>query len=118
MVSQGDIIWLDFDPQTGHEQKGRRPAIVISNESFNRLTKKAAFVCPITRTDRTLPLHVQLDERTQTTGVIMCDQAKAIDIQARNYEFIEQAPVDIVHEVIDIVSGFVEIEPQTRIPNS
>ena len=49
MVKQGDIIWLDFNPQTGHEQSGRRPAVVVSNESFNRFSKMA-IVCPITNT--------------------------------------------------------------------
>jgi len=49
MVKQGDIIWLDFNPQTGHEQNGRRPAVVVSNESFNRFSKMA-IVCPITNT--------------------------------------------------------------------
>ena len=112
MVNQGNIIRLDFDPQAGHEQKGRRPAIVISNGSFNRLTRKAAIVCPITMTDRALPFHVRLDGRTQTTGTVLCDQPRAFDLQARNYEFVEEAPCDIIQEVIDIVSGFLELEDQ------
>ncbi len=67
---QGDVIYLDFDPQSGHEQKGRRPAIVISNNAFNALSC-GALVCPITNTNLGIPLHVQLDSRTKTTGVIM-----------------------------------------------
>ena len=110
MIRQGDIIWLDFDPQAGHEQKGRRPAIVVSNDSFNRLTKKAAIVCPITGTDRALPFHVRLDDRTQTRGTVLCDQVRAFDIQARNYEYLEEALGDIVSDIVDIVGGFLEIE--------
>lgn len=106
--NQGDIILLQFDPQAGHEQKGRRPALVVSNEVYNRFTK-IAIVCPITSTERRFPLHVSLDDRTQTTGVIMCEQAKALDIEAREAVFLEKAPGDIVEEVVDIVIGSIEI---------
>ncbi|MCL2773831.1 MAG: type II toxin-antitoxin system PemK/MazF family toxin [Oscillospiraceae bacterium] len=109
-AKQGDIIRLDFDPQKGHEQKGRRPALVISNATFNNFTGKAALVCPITNTDRGIPIQVKLDNRTKTTGVIMCDQAKILDIQQRNAEFVEQIPKDIILEVVDIINGFTEIE--------
>ncbi|MCL2356850.1 MAG: type II toxin-antitoxin system PemK/MazF family toxin [Defluviitaleaceae bacterium] len=105
MVKQGDIIQLNFNPQTGHEQN--RPALVISNEDFSRITRTAAMVCPITRTNKRFPFHISLDDRTTTAGVILCDQAKIMDIHARNYEFIEPAPTDIVLEVIDIVAGFI-----------
>ena len=112
MVEQGDIIWINFNPQTGHEQSGRRPALVISNNSFTQITQKAAMVCPITKTDKSFPFHVNLDDRTQTAGVVLCDQAKIIDIQARNFEFIEKAPKEIVLEVVDIIIGFIEIEKE------
>jgi mRNA interferase MazF len=108
MVRQGDIIRLDFDPQAGREQGGRRPALVISNYSFSQITRIAAMVCPITKTDKNLPFHIRLDDRTQTSGVILCDQAKIVDLQARKFEFVERAPDDIVLEVIDTISGFIE----------
>ncbi|WP_418791085.1 type II toxin-antitoxin system PemK/MazF family toxin [Phosphitispora sp. TUW77] len=104
---QGDIIFLDFTPQAGHEQKGSRPALVVSNNTFNMRTG-IAVVCPITNTDRGFPLHVSLDERTLTTGVVMCEQVKSLDIAARNGVFKEKAPLDIVEEVIDIIIGFFE----------
>lgn len=110
IAKQGDIIKLNFDPQAGHEQKGRRPAIVISNKSFNNFTRKAAMVCPITNTDKGIPIQVKLDDRTRTTGIIMCDQAKILDISNRNAEFIEEVPKDILLDVIDIISGFIETE--------
>lgn len=107
--SQGDIIYLDFDPQSGHEQKGRRPALVISNYTYNNLTK-LALVCPITNTNRRFPLHVPLDSKTTTTGFIMCEQVKALDIISRNAEFFERIPSNIIHEVFDIIYGVIEIE--------
>ena len=105
---QGDIILLEFDPQAGHEQKGRRPALVVSNNTFNRFTK-IAMVCPITNTNKGFPLHVPLDYRTTTTGVIMCEQAKTLDIIARNATFKEKASEDIIEEVVDILTGIVEM---------
>lgn len=105
---QGDIVFLEFDPQVGHEQKGRRAAFVASNKTFNRFTE-LAIVCPITNTDRKFPLHVALDKRTKTTGVIMCEQAKSLDISARGIVFREKAPDDILKEVIDILIASVEI---------
>jgi mRNA interferase MazF len=107
MVAQGDIIWLNFDPQTGHEQRGRRPAVVVSNENFNRFTKMA-MVCPITHTDKSHPFHVRLNNQTQINGVILCDQLRALDIYARQFELIEKLPEGILFEVLDIVSGFID----------
>ena len=104
---QGDIITIGFDPQAGHEQKGRRPALVVSNDLFNIKTG-LAIVCPITNTNRGFPLHVLLDDRTTTSGVIMCEQIKSLDIIARKASFKEKLPEDILNEVIDIVMGFTE----------
>lgn len=107
MVNQGDIIWLDFDPQAGHEQRGRRPALVVSNSDFHALMgMKMAMICPITATNKDFLLHVRLDERTKTKGVIMCEQVKVLDIGVRGYEFIEKAPKYILSEVLDIIKGF------------
>lgn len=104
---QGDIILLRFDPQAGHEQKGKRPALVASNNTFNGFTNMA-IVCPITNSERNFPLHVELDERTKTTGFIMCEQSKTLDINARNAIFLEPAPLDIIEEVVDILIGCIE----------
>ena len=106
---QGDILTLEFDPQSGHEQRGRRPAVVVSNNTFNKFTN-LAMVCPITSTNRAFPLHVPLDDRTTTTGVIMCEQVKSLNLSARNAAFKEKAPSDIIEEVVDIINGFVEIK--------
>jgi mRNA interferase MazF len=109
MVKQGDIIWLDFDPQAGHEQRGRRPALIVSNESFNNFSR-LAIVCPITNREKDHPFHVKLDDRTKTSGVILCDQVRTLDIHARNFEYIEGVTGEILLDVLDIVHGFVEIE--------
>jgi mRNA interferase MazF len=109
MVKQGDVIWLDFDPQAGHEQKGRRPALVVSNETFNNFSS-LTIVCPITNRNKDYPFHIKLDERTKTTGIILCDQVRTLDINVRNYEYIEKLPDNILFEVIDIINGFFEIE--------
>lgn len=104
---QGDIVFLEFSPQAGHEQKGKRPALVVSNNIYNKFTKMA-MVCPITNTHKNFPLHVRLDERTGTTGVIMCEQVKALEVFARNISFHERVPRDIIEEVVDIIIGFIE----------
>ena len=104
---QGDIVYLDFDPQAGHEQKGKRPVLIISSNTFNAFTR-LALVCPITNTNRGFPLHVALDSRTKTRGVIMCEQVKSLDIIARNASFFERVPQDILHEAVDIVVSFLE----------
>ena len=109
VFEQGDIVYLDFDPQAGHEQKGRRPALVVSNNLFNRVSS-LTMVCPITHTDRNHPFHVRLDERTKTDGVILCDQARMLDLQSRNASFEEKAPDDIVADAVDLIIGFVEIK--------
>ncbi len=108
---QGDIINLEFDPQAGHEQKGKRPAVVVSNNTFNKFTKMA-MVCPITNTDRGFPLHVALDDKTSTTGVVMCEQVKTLDILARKATFKEKVPSNILEELVDILVGFIELPPE------
>ena len=104
IFEQGDIVYLDFDPQAGHEQKDRRPALVISNNLFNRVSS-LTMVCPITHTDRG---HLRLDERTRTDGVILCDQARMLDLNSRHASFVERAPEDISSEAVDMVIGFLE----------
>jgi mRNA interferase MazF len=102
---QGDIIIMDFDPQKGHEQSGRRPALVLSNNILNQHSS-VALVCPITNTNKNHPFHIELDKRTNTTGVVLCDQAKMLDIRARNAQFKEECPCDIWNEAKDLIISF------------
>lgn len=108
MVKQGDIIKVDLNPKTGHEQAGYRPAVVISNNLFNQKAK-LAIVCPITNTNNHFPLHIPLDSRTSTTGVILCEHVKALDLNARPYKVIEQLPIDLLKTVIDVVFSEIEV---------
>lgn len=101
-------MYIDFNPQAGHEQMGRRPAVVISNNTYNRFSRML-MLCPITNTNKKHPFHVELDDRTKTTGVILCDQAKMLDVSARRAEFEEKLPDDILAEVVDTVYSFIEI---------
>ena len=107
MVKQGSIIKLNFNPQAGHEQAGYRPAVVLSNNVFNEKTN-LTIVCPITNTNNDFPLHVPLDKRTKTTGVILCEHIKALDLNRRKYQIVETIPSDILENVIDIVYSEIE----------
>jgi mRNA interferase MazF len=106
--NQGDIIILDFNPQTGHEQAGRRPALIVSNAQYHKYTNGLALVCPVTNTLTPFPLHIPLDNRTKTTGVIMCEQVKALDLNARQASFVEPLPEDLLHEVMERIVLSVE----------
>jgi mRNA interferase MazF len=87
----GEIVKLGFvpqsDPQSGRESAGYRPAVAISDDFFNTKTN-LTIVCPITNTKRPFPLHVELDSRTETTGTILREQIKALDLSARTPRFV------------------------------
>lgn len=102
MVDQGDIIKVNFNPQKGHEQAGYRPALVVSNNFFNEKTN-LVIACPITNTDNYFPLHVRLDERTETSGVILCEHVKTLDLKARGFKYVEKLPTDIFSKVVDVL---------------
>lgn len=102
--AQGDIIALTYDPQSGHEQKGRRPALVVSRDLFNRATG-LAIVCPLTNTDRGFPFHVPVPESSALTGFVMVEQVKSVDFRARRAKLIERAPEELVREVLSILDA-------------
>jgi mRNA interferase MazF len=99
---KGDFITLSFDPQAGHEQKGRRPALIISNQLFNQATG-LAIACPITNTDRKIPFHLPVPRASSLTGFVMVGQVKSIDYRARQAKFVEKAPSEFVEDVIALV---------------
>ena len=101
---KGDFVVLTFDPQTGHEQKGRRPALVISNTLFNRHTG-LAMVCPITNTFRDIPFHAAVPDESSLTGYIMVEQVKSIDYAGRRAKFVERAPDYVLDEVLGILDA-------------
>lgn len=102
---QGDIVFLNFSPQSGHEQAGRRPGVVISNAQFFIRTK-FAIVCPITNTDNKFPLHIPLDNRTKTTGVILTEHMKCLDVMSRDIQFVERLPGDLLDKTLAFVKAF------------
>ncbi len=101
---KGDFVALSFDPQTGHEQKGRRPALVVSNDVFNNATR-LVITCPVTRTDRNSPFHVGIPAQCSIHGFIMAEQIKSADFSARKIKFIEKAPDETLDEVLAIIDA-------------
>ena len=101
---KGDFVSLNFDPHSGHEQAGRRPALVMSNHPFNRATGMA-IVCPLTNTDRGIPFQVPVARGGPVTGFVMVEQVKSIDFRSRKGKYIGQAPPDLVSEVQGILNA-------------
>lgn len=97
--SKGDIVWLSFDPQSGHEQAGHRPAMVISPKEYNEKVGLALF-CPITSRVKNYPFEVRIQVQDKIDGAILSDQLKSLDWRARDARLIAKAPVEIVEEVL------------------
>jgi mRNA interferase MazF len=95
---RGDIVFLNFDPTKGHEQRGHRPALVLSPISYNRKTSLALFM-PITNKQKGYPFEVVLPEELKTQGVVLADQLKCLDWKDRNIEFVEVAPDSLIEAV-------------------
>ena len=101
---KGDFVALTFDPQSGHEQRGRRPALVVSNDLFNRHTG-LCIACPVTNSRRDYPFHVSIPEGQGVTGVVMVEQVKSIDFRSRRVKHIGAAPEPVLHEVLSILDA-------------
>lgn len=106
---QGDLVWINFNPTQGHEQKGRRPAIIYSVPDFQRLTGLIA-VMPITTKFHRYNINIELPAAMQTRGYIICQQFRTIDADAKEREvsFIEHSPRAVVNEIIDILNQFIK----------
>ena len=102
---KGDLVILTFDSSTGHEQQGRRPALIISNEIFNKHVG-LAIACPITNTNRNFPFHVEVDS-DKLTGFIMTEQIKSIDYNVRKVKFVERVSDEVMEKVLGIVESVV-----------
>lgn len=101
---KGDFVTITFDPQSGHEQRGRRPALVISNTLFNEHTG-LAIVCPLTSTERVFPFHVAVVNDPAVSGFVMVEQVKSIDFRARKVKRIGRASDDLLEEVLAILDA-------------
>ena len=95
----GDIVWILFDPQAGHEQSGRRPALVLSPRAYNGKVGLAV-LCPITSQIKGYPFEVMIPEGLGVSGVILSDQVKSLDWKARKAEFQCKLPPEAHYEVV------------------
>jgi mRNA interferase ChpB len=110
-MERGDIYLVSLDPTSGHEQQGTRPVLIVSPAAFNRLTETPV-VLPITSSGniaRTAGFAVSLiDAGTQTTGVVRCDQPRALDLGARHARKLETVPVSIMDEMLAKLTAILE----------
>lgn len=103
--TRGDIIWLIFDPRVGHEQSGRRPALVLSRQIFTERTG-LAIVCPITSKIKGLPFEIVL-KRTKTEGAILPIHVRSVDISARKSSYIEKVPASILNRTEQSIKAMI-----------
>ena len=96
---RGDLVWLSWNPQAGHEQAGRRPALVLSPKRYNQLAGLALF-CPITSKVKGYSFEVLLPSGLDISGVVLADQVRSLDWNARGVAFISQAPTSVLSEVL------------------
>ncbi|MBU4271978.1 MAG: endoribonuclease MazF [Planctomycetes bacterium] len=104
---RGDVVWLSFDPQAGHEQAGHRPALVLSPESYNRKVGLALF-CPITTQRKGYPFEVAVPEGLEVSGVILSDQVKNLDWKARKTRFGCRLTAETFQEVVAKLGSLLE----------
>lgn len=96
---RGDVVFLDFTPQAGHEQSGRRPAVVVSPRSYNRKTG-LCLACPVTNQVKGYPFEVAFPAGFTVTGVVLADHVRSLDWQARRVVFRTKAPPEVVGELV------------------
>jgi mRNA interferase MazF len=106
---RGHFIFLDFSPQAGSEQAGRRPALVLSPLAYNVATG-LAFLCPVTNRIKGGPFEVPIPPGAKVTGVVLSDHLRSVDWIARNADFHSQAPTDLVLEVLARIEAILAIE--------
>ncbi len=108
---RGDVIWINFDPQTGHEQAGRRPAIVLTTKDFNDKTNLAV-LCPITRSstrEQRNPFAIAIPEGLEVDGIILADQIRTMDWRVREAEYICSLPTETVDAVLERIGVLLRI---------
>ena len=103
---KGHFVAVTFDPQSGHEQRGRRPALVVSNDLFNKHTG-LCIACPITGTPREYPFHVAIPEGEAVTGFVMVEQVRSIDYRARALKRIGDASARVLEQTLALLDACV-----------
>jgi mRNA interferase MazF len=96
---RGDVVWISFHPQAGHEQTGHRPALVLSPEAYNRKVG-LAILCPITSQVKGYPFEVPVPEGLKAAGAILSDQVKSLDWRARGATLLCRVPEHTVRDVL------------------
>lgn len=105
---RGDFAWFNFSPQTGHEQAGHRPALVLSPLKYNR-RNGTVLVCPVTTKNKPYPFNVPIHANPKVSGFVMSDQVTCLDWRARKAEFIDKADPGILDEVLERISALLMI---------
>ncbi len=100
--SRGDIVWLNFNPQAGHEQAGRRPALVLSPKSYNETTG-LALLCPVTTAAKGYPFEVLLPPGGDITGAVLSDHIKSLDWRARHADLATRTTPRVVDQVLQMI---------------
>ena len=96
---RGDVVWISLYPQAGHEQSGRRPALVLSPQNYNGKTGLAV-LCPVTNQVKGYPFEVLIPPELPVSGAILSDQVKSLDWRTRNAEMICALPIEVISEVL------------------
>jgi mRNA interferase MazF len=108
---RGDIVWIQLNPQSGHEQAGHRPALVVSPGRYNQ-TVGLALLCPISTQVKGYPFEVILPPGLKSTGAVLADQVKSVDWRARQAAFLCSAPDDVLDELLERIN--VLLDPPER----
>lgn len=105
---RGDVVWIDMNPQAGHEQAGRRPAVVLSPIAYNSKVGLALF-CPITSQIKGYPFEVNMPEGFKVRGTILSDQVKSLDWKVRNVELFDKIPESVFLEILKKLTTLLHI---------
>ena len=101
------MFFLDFNPTIGHEQKGFRPAVVISNNIFN-INTKMIMICPITSNEKEFPTHYKLEDTKKVHGAVICEHIRSIDYEIRNLNFVEKLSNNEFISIITLLNACIE----------
>ena len=104
---RGDIVWISFSPQSGHEQAGERPAIALSPERYNKKVGLALF-CPITSQSKGYPFEVRLPAGMPVSGVVLSDQVRSLDWRSRGARYICESPDACVAEIMENITALLD----------
>ncbi len=99
---KGDVVWITFSPTKGHEQKGKRPALVVSSFLYNEKSG-LSLMCPITNKKKNYPFEVEL-KNNKTKGCVLSDQIRSFDYRERDIKFIEKASEEVILSVVQKIS--------------